>query len=268
MTHSGWVDKNGVYPEIINNDFYRLTIAEAEIVTNRMVSTKVLDFLKSKNLDNSKLPGINISGISGAFYIDVPSKFVESGEEFVSDINGEPIKFVRLNSGYLFHDSDGLRFARLKLTNGDYVIFEEKSKIDTSLTQLEQNGKDYLDLSENSTFVDLELHFPQFEINISRILEEVDGFQIRTSSSWNDKVGCQSLSYVMAMCKIKMTHYGDHINEVLYPGMSDAEYDYNSTIWRIADTFSLHFIRQNDLEVNQVYLSALITPDDFKHIQD
>jgi hypothetical protein len=147
------------------------------------------------------------------------------------------------------------------MTNGDYVIFEQKTHVNSTPEELEANGLHFLplvfdyDLNQRNY---VGINFPQVDMDTKRDIHELIGATSDTGKEY-------TVSICKGRCQLQLNHIGAKLKMamggVAYTTSIRQEY-----IWTINDTFAVHFCRQDNAGVEQVYASVLVTPEDFKQV--
>jgi hypothetical protein len=255
---------------IINYNDQDLELEELQTILQIGGYSKVQTFFESKNMKYNPPKEVTVTSIICGLYANFQAKWRDPGHECFIMQGDNRICGADMDCANVQMDENKILFASLycdnftQYYNGDLVIFETLSKVDTPEAIIEKNGNHFLSqiVNNKAGYATYDgMQFPQTDVDINRILDEVNGINI------------ENTDFVFADCnvqaKLQMNHIGAKLEVAMYGGML-AESIPNPP-WIINDTFTVHFARYNNMyDAKSQYVlfsSVLVTPEHFKRVE-
>lgn len=257
-----WTGKDKAQQKFVDYDFGDLKMPEIEGMGQIGGTNLVKEFLMNKGIPLDLPDEIDFEDICAAVVLDIKSTWKVKGKETkipkpnMPDGSIECYDGAKLK-GMVFEDRDKFKFSKATLTNGDYVIFEQKSNAKSSVLEIEENGRYFAANIENYLLCKGEyvsFSFPQVDLDTKRDIDELLG--VKTSNIKDYKV-----TIAKGRCLLQLNHIGAKLKMAM-GGVAVATSFRPEYNWEIDDTFCVHFCRDTF-----VYASVLVTPEFFKKVE-
>jgi ribosomal protein L14 len=262
-----WLGKDKKQQLFVDNEYTNLQMDEIDAESQIGGTDIVKAFLSRKQIDLDLPDSIDAGDICAAVVLDIKSKWKNKGTEIKI---AKPANLATQDDKY-YHganlstsvskDSNGFWFATIPMTNGDYVIFEQKTHVNSSPEELEANGLHFLPLAFDYQLSQrnyVGMIFPQVDMDTKRDIHELIGAVSDTDKQF-------TIAICKGRCQLQLNHIGAKLKMAM-GGVAVTTSIRQEYIWSINDTFAVHFCRKDSADVEQVYASVLITPDAFKQV--
>jgi hypothetical protein len=256
-----WNGKDSDQKALLERSF-SIDMAELDSCVQEGGTDLVKVFLHKKGMHLDLPDEIGADAICAAVVLIICSRWAFPGTE-IDILKGDKKYDGAKLVASIFKTSDNHIYSPIMLDNGDYVIFEQKTKDGSSPKEKELNGKMFASLigknpysGDNTNLCDEYnggLIFPQVDLEVSRDIAEIIGAYTSNPD--------YTLAIAKGQCKLQMNHLGAKL-KIAMGGVAMSTSFKVETPWIIDDTFCVHFVREGE-----VYASVLVTPEHFHKVE-
>jgi hypothetical protein len=262
-----WNGKDKKQQAFVDNEYVNLQMEEIDSESQIGGTNIVKAFLTRKQIDLDLPDSIDSGDICAAVVLDIKSKWVKKGIETKIKKPADLIKpddqfynGAQLSAS-VSKDKNGFFYSKAMMTNGDYVIFEQKTNNSSTPEELEANGLHFLEsvhVKNQYQYNYVGLTFPQVDLDTKRDIHELIGATSNTSKEF-------TVAICKGRCQLQLNHIGAKLKMAM-GGVAETTSIRVELIWTVNDTFAVHFCRKDSEGIDQLYASVLVTPEHFKKV--